>query len=81
MTTATTLSGIVKWFNEAKGFGFIVRDDHRDDIFCHITQVAEHCDYPKKGDRVSFIEDTGRDGRLYARQVVLVESGVQGDRA
>ena len=31
-------SGTVKWFNDAKGFGFITMDDGRD-VFVHHTQI------------------------------------------
>ena len=68
-----TLNGRVKWFNDQRGFGFIERDDHFNDLFCHISEVALFCDYPKRGDKVSFIEDKDHYGRLVARQVVVVE--------
>lgn len=33
------LSGKVKWFNNAKGFGFIVADGQHEDLFAHFSAI------------------------------------------
>ena len=46
--------GTVKWFNEEKGYGFIVRE-HGADVFVHHASVmAEGFRTLSEGDRVSF---------------------------
>ena len=34
------VNGTVKWFNNAKGFGFITRQESDDDVFVHFRSIA-----------------------------------------
>jgi len=56
--------GIVKWFNDSKGFGFITPDDGGDDLFAHFSAIVEE-GYKslKEGDRVSFEVTDGPKGK------------------
>ncbi|MDO8860703.1 cold shock domain-containing protein [Haliea sp. E1-2-M8] len=33
------MNGTVKWFNNAKGFGFIIREESSDDVFVHFRSI------------------------------------------
>ena len=38
-SSAVRITASVKWFNPAKGFGFLVPDDGSPDVFCHVSAV------------------------------------------
>ena len=62
-------TGTVKWFNDAKGFGFITQDDGGEDVFCHHTAIAaEGFRTLAEGQKVSFEVAKGPKG-LQAQNV------------
>lgn len=59
--------GTVKFFNTQRGFGFIQPDDGSKDIFVHATAVERAgMATLSEGQKVSFEQERGRDGRLSA---------------
>ncbi|MBS7807305.1 cold-shock protein [Variovorax sp. PCZ-1] len=56
-------TGIVKWFNDSKGFGFITPDAGGTDVFIHFSAIAmEGYKTLKQGARVSFDLTDGPKG-------------------
>ena len=63
-------SGTVKWFNDQKGFGFIVPDNGGKDVFVHVTglrgaQITE-------GNKVNYELAPDRQNRMTATNVKVV---------
>ena len=56
--------GLVKWFNDSKGFGFITPDAGGDDLFAHFSAIVD-TGYKslKENDRVSFDITEGPKGK------------------
>lgn len=62
-------TGSVKWFNNAKGYGFIQTEEHDEDIFVHYSQINdEGFKTLKAGETVDFKLCRGPKG-LHAEDV------------
>ena len=67
-------TGTVKWFNDAKGFGFIEPDGGGADVFAHFSAIAmDGFKTLKQGSRVSFEITEGPKGQL--AQNIQAEAG------
>jgi cold shock protein len=78
-------TGQVKWFNNAKGFGFILPDDGGDDLFAHYSSITmEGYKTLKAGQTVSFDVVEGPKG-LHAANIVatgeVAQAATEGNAA
>lgn len=57
-------TGTVKWFNDAKGYGFITPDDGGEDLFAHFSAIQmDGFKTLKQGQRVTFDLKEGEKGK------------------
>ncbi len=52
-------TGTVKFFNESKGFGFIVDNSSKEEIFVHVTGLIDNI---REGDVVNYNTERGKKG-------------------
>ena len=65
------MTGTVKFFNGAKGYGFITNDETSEDIFVHVTSL--HGIRINEGDKVEYSEEDGKKGKVAANVKVIEE--------
>jgi len=64
--------GTVKWFNSAKGYGFIQPDDGSNDAFVHISAVERAgLSNLREGQKVEYEVVPGRNGKSSAENLVV----------
>ena len=63
-------TGTVKWFNDAKGFGFIKPDNGGEDLFAHFSAInMPGFKTLKEGQKVSFDITDGNKGKKQASNI------------
>lgn len=65
--------GKVKWFNNAKGYGFVIEDGDSEDLFAHFSAIQmEGYKTLKAGERVSFDKEPSAKG-IHAVNIVPLD--------
>jgi CspA family cold shock protein len=73
--------GTVKWFNNAKGYGFIIEDGESEDLFAHFSSIQmEGYKTLKAGQPVSFEKQPGDKG-FHAVNITAVETSAPASNA
>ncbi len=66
--------GTVKWFNPAKGFGFIEPEEGGQDAFVHISTLEQAgLTTLQEGQKVQYELVPGRDGKSAAENLVILD--------
>jgi CspA family cold shock protein len=67
-------TGTVKWFNPAKGFGFIEPEDGSKDAFIHISAVERAgLTSLNEGQKVSYELQSGQNGKTSAENLSIID--------
>jgi CspA family cold shock protein len=67
-------TGTVKWFNPAKGFGFIEPEDGSKDAFVHISAVERAgLSTLNEGQKITYELQAGQNGKSSAENLVVTE--------
>ncbi len=73
--------GKVKWFNNAKGYGFIIEDGGTEDLFAHFSSIQmEGYKTLKAGQQVTFEKQPSGKG-IHAVNICALETAESGEQA
>lgn len=66
-------TGVVSWFNNDKGFGFIKPDDKTEDVFFHVNELKKiNLDTIVGNTRISFETKADKSNRISAIKLQLI---------
>lgn len=66
-------TGKVKWYNQARGFGFIQPEDGGKDVFVHVSEIKRAgMETLSEDQKIAYELATSRDGRSMAGSLMLV---------
>ena len=69
---SNTMTGLVKWFNADKGFGFITPADGSKDVFVHFSAIqSNNFRTLEEGQKVEFSIENGAKGPAASNVVTL----------
>lgn len=72
LSMSTKMTGLVKWFNADKGFGFITPQDGSKDVFVHFSAI-QSSDFKTldEGQKVEFSVESGAKGPSAVNVIAL----------
>jgi len=66
--------GTVKWFNAARGYGFIAPEDGSNDAFVHISALERAgLSSLREGQKLSYEVQSGQNGKTSAENLSLID--------
>ena len=72
--------GKVKWFNVEKGYGFILSDETKTDLFVHMRDVQKTgLETLESGQRVEYEVKVKDDGKQYAKNIKILTAEEAGE--
>lgn len=70
--------GTLETWNDERGFGFVVTDQTRQKLFAHISAFPGTGRRPRAGERLSFLIESGDDGKKRAASVIYLDPPAAG---